>query len=267
MSSDQFLRTSRLIGESNVEALHKKRVLIVGLGAVGSMCLESLARSGVGFFKIVDFDVIGVTNINRQIIATWDTLEKDKVEVAKQRILSINPKCKVETVKDFFSEENADSLIDDSFDLVIDAIDSLNPKCALLAYCYNHNIKIISSMGAALKREPTLVQSADLFDTFGCALAKLVRKRLRNRGVGRGIKVVFSSEQTRFEHKDPQNEENKDANEQILDKGRTRGVLGSLVTLTGIFALNLAHLALKELLDNDEFEGIAAVNPKERYLK
>lgn len=267
MSSDQFLRISRLIGDSNINGLHNKKVIIVGMGAVGSLCLEALARSGVAHFRIIDFDVIGVTNINRQIIATWETLDRVKVEVAKERVLSINPNCEVEAIKSFFSEETASELIDDSFDLVIDAIDSLNPKCSLLSYCYLNNIKVISSMGAALRREPSLVQSGDLFDTYGCPLAKLVRKRLRHRGIGRGINVIFSPELPRYEYKDPQDEEHLDFNEQILERGRVRNVLGSLPTLTGIFALNLAHLALKELIGEAEFSGECAFNSKEKFLK
>ncbi len=266
MSSEQFLRISRLIGESNVNELHNKKVAIVGMGAVGSMCLESLARSGVGSFTLIDFDVVGVTNINRQILATWDTLGKVKVDVAKERVLSINPNCEVNAIHSFFSEETAPSLIDNSFDLVIDAIDSLNPKCALLSYCYLNNIKIISSMGAALRREPSLVQSADLFDTYGCPLAKLVRKRLRRRGVDRGIKVVYSPEIPRYEYKAPEDEEYSDFNEEIIERGRKRNVLGSLPTLTGIFALNLGHLALKELVGDSEFSGEPAFDSKEKFL-
>ncbi len=267
MNSDQFLRISRLIGNNNVNLLHDKKVIIVGMGAVGSMCLESLARCGVGSFKLIDFDEIGVTNINRQIIATWDTLNKVKVDVAKERVLSINPDCKVEAVKSFFSEETAESLIDKDADLVIDAIDSLNPKCSLITYCYLNKINIISSMGAALRREPSLVQCGDLFDTYGCPLAKLVRKRVRHRGVDRGIKVVFSPELPRYEYKKPEEEEHVDFNEQILERGRVRNVLGSLPTLTGIFALNLAHLALKELLGEKEFTGEPAFNSKEKFLQ
>ena len=266
MSSEQFLRISRLIGENKVNELHNKRVAIVGMGAVGSLCLESLARSGVGFFRLIDFDVVGVTNINRQILATWETLDRVKVEVAKERVLAINPKCKVEAIQSFFSEETASSLIDDSFDLVIDAIDSLNPKCALLSYCYLNNIKVISSMGAALRRDPSLVQTGDLFETYGCPLAKLVRKRLRRRGVESGIKVVFSPEIPRYEYKSPEEEEHADFNEQILDRGRKRNVLGSLPTLTGIFALNLAHLALQELLGKQEFIGEPAFDSKEKFM-
>ncbi len=265
MNSDQFLRISRFIGENTLEELHKKYVIIVGMGAVGSLCLESLARSGVGHFRIIDFDEIGVTNINRQIIATWDTLEKVKVEVAKERVLSINKECRVEAIKSFFNEDNAKTLIDNNCDLVIDAIDSLNPKCSLLSYCYLNNIPIISSMGAALRREPTLIQSADLYDTYGCPLAKLVRKRLRRRGVERGIEVIYSPEIIRYEYKKPEEEDHLDFNEQILERGRKRNVLGSLPTITGIFALNLAHLALKKLTYEKEFSGEAAFNSKEKF--
>lgn len=265
MNSEQFLRISRLIGDDTVNNLHNKKVTIVGMGAVGSLCLEALARSGVSNFTLIDFDKIGVTNINRQIIATWDTLEKDKVDVAKERVLSINREAKVIAKKSFFSEETAENLIEKDCDLVIDAIDSLNPKCSLLAYCYQNNIPIISSMGAALRREPSLIQTADLYDTYGCPLAKLVRKRLRRRGVERGIEVVYSPEIIRYEYKDPMEEEHLDFNEQILERGRVRNVLGSLPTITGIFALNLAHLALKKLIGDKQFSGEPAFDSKEKF--
>lgn len=262
MKSEQFFRISRLIGNENLEELHKKNILIVGMGAVGGQCLEALARSGVGNFTLVDFDTISVTNINRQILATWDTVGKSKVEEAKNRVLAINPDCNVRALPYFCNEESIEKIFDVKYDLVIDAIDSLNPKCFLLQYCFENKYTVISSMGAALKRNPFLVRSADLFETYGCPLARLVRKRLKSRGISKGIDVIFSPEIIRYEYKDPKDEENYEFNEQILEKGRMRNVLGSLPTVTGIFGLNLAHLALSKLVDQSIFTGEEAFDAK-----
>lgn len=263
MRSEQFLRISRLLGEEAVEALHTKRVLLVGLGAVGGMCLESLVRSGIGMLRIVDFDTVGITNLNRQVLATYDTLGRLKTEVAEERIHAINPDCKVEALPIFLQQETVEQVFEGHFDLVVDAIDSLNPKCMLLEQSYKRKIPVISSMGAALRRDPFLVRKADLMDTYGCPLARQVRSNLRKRGVGRGIDVIFSPELVRFTYKKPEEEEHADFNEQVSEQGRRRNVLGSLPTLTSIFGQNLAHLALTKLLDEESLSGEEAWNPKQ----
>lgn len=261
MASDQYLRLARLLGEEAVETLHTKHIVLVGMGAVGGMCLESLTRSGVGSIRIVDFDTVGLTNLNRQILATHQTLGKLKTEVASERIKSINPECNVEALPIFAGAETMDRIFDGPIDLVIDAIDSLNPKWNLLESAYKKGIPVISSMGAALRRNPFLVRKADLMDTYGCPLARAVRSNLRKRGVGRGIDVIFSPELVNFAYKRPEEEEHSDRNEQILDRGRKRNVLGSLPTVTAIFGQNLAHLALTKLLGETLFEGEEAFNP------
>ncbi|WP_332446194.1 tRNA threonylcarbamoyladenosine dehydratase [Sphaerochaeta sp.] len=262
MRSEQFLRITRLLGEDAVQSLHTKKVVLVGLGAVGGMCLESLVRSGIGNLRIVDFDTVGITNLNRQILATYDTLGALKTEVARKRVLSINPECNLEVLSLFVQQETLDQILEGPVDLVIDAIDSLNPKCALLQEAYKRNIPVISSMGAALRRDPFLVRKADLMDTYGCPLARQVRSNLKKRGVGRGIEVVFSPELVRFTYRKPEEEEHADFNEQIVDRGRRRNVLGSLPTITAIFGQQLAHLALSRLLDDQILSGEAAFNPK-----
>ena len=264
MKSEQFLRISRLLGDEAVQQLHDKKVVLVGLGAVGGMTLEALIRSGVGNLRIVDFDVIGITNLNRQILATHDTLGRLKTDVAKERAMAINPDCNIEALTVFAQEETLDEILAPPVDLVIDAIDSLNPKCALLQRAYQKNIPVISSMGAALRRNPLLIKRADLMDTWGCPLARQVRTNLRKRGIMRGIEVIFSPELVRYTYKDPQEEEHADFNEQIIDRGRRRNVLGSLPTITAIFGQNLAHLALEKLLEDTQLlKGEAAYNPKD----
>ncbi|NCC66403.1 MAG: tRNA threonylcarbamoyladenosine dehydratase, partial [Spirochaetia bacterium] len=172
MKPEQFLRITRLLGEESVQLLHQKRVVLVGLGAVGGMALEALVRSGVGNLRIVDFDTIGITNLNRQILATHDTLGKLKTEVAQARVKAINPYCNIEALPLFVQEDTLDDILSGPIDLVIDAIDSLNPKCALLQRAYERTIPIISSMGAALRRDPALIRRADLMDSWGCPLAR-----------------------------------------------------------------------------------------------
>jgi tRNA A37 threonylcarbamoyladenosine dehydratase len=247
MEHEQFLRTERLLGSDAVEALHEKTVTLVGLGAVGGYALEGLARLGVGHFRLVDFDTVSVTNINRQILATWDTVGQKKSVIAEQRVKSINPGCAVETFDLFLDKDNLSTVIDRKSDLTIDAIDSLSAKCDLLAYAYAHQYPIISSMGAALRKDPSRIKTGDLMETTGCPLARQVRQNLRKRGIGKGISVVYSDEEVNFTYKEVR--EDPDA-----ENGRR--VLGSLVTITGIFGLTLAQLALMRLLGKDCFSAL-----------
>lgn len=263
MRSEQFLRITRLLGEEAVESLHTKHVVLVGLGAVGGMCLESLVRSGIGNLRIVDFDTVGITNLNRQILATYENIGRLKTEVAEERVKSINPDCNLEVLQLFAHQETLGQILDGEVDLVIDAIDSLNPKCSLLQETYNRSIPIISSMGAALRRDPFLIRKADLMDTYGCPLARSVRTNLKKRGVGRGIEVIFSPEVVQFTYCKPEDEQRPDFNEQIGDRGRKRNVLGSLPTVTAIFGQQLAHLALTKLLGDTLLSGQEAFKPKD----
>lgn len=242
MDKRKLLRISRFIGEDAVNSLEDKFVVIVGVGAVGSYCLEALARSGIGSFRLVDFDKVEYSNINRQLVALESTIGQLKVEVAKARVHDIEPQTNVEVLPIFLSENNIAQIVEPNAqgkkpDLIVDAIDSVASKCLLLKYAYTHNIPIVSSMGAALRKDPSLVQTGDLMKTHGCPLAKQVRTRLRKEGVGKGIQVVFSPEEVDFEYE-----------QATPDNPKPQKILGSLPTLTGIFGLNLAHLALNALL-------------------
>ncbi len=255
MQKEQFLRITRLLGEDAIENLHTKKVVVVGLGAVGSMCLEALVRSGIGAVRLVDFDVISITNLNRLILATHQNIGRSKVEVASERDKAINPYCTVEELPLFVNSETVQQILTDDVDLVIDAIDALGPKCSLLEMAYNKQIPIVSSMGAALRRNPSLVRTGDLMDSFGCPLAKQVRSNLRKRGIGRGIDVVYSPEQVIYTYKNPEDEEHAQFNEQISDRGRRRNVLGSLPTIPAIFGQHLAHLAMERLIGEETLRG------------
>ena len=254
---EQFIRISRFIGEENVELLGRKTVAIAGIGAVGGFALEALARSGVGRFRLMDFDVITESNINRQLLALHSTVGELKTEAARRRLLDINPDCIVETYAEFVSEENHEKLFEGA-DVVLDCIDSLNPKVSLLKAAYDSDVTIISSMGAALRRNVSLVQTGDIFDTWGCPLARQVRSNLRKRGVGRGIECVFSPEKVNFHYVDP--EKDTEA-ERMIDRGRKRVVLGSLPTVTAVFGEYMADLALKKLLPEGTLHGEAEWKP------
>jgi len=236
----------RLLGKQRFTRLQASRVTVVGLGAVGGYVVEGLARAGVSTLKIVDYDTIQPSNLNRQILALESTLGQPKAETAKERLLQINPQCHVEALPVFAGEETLDAILHPPPDLLIDAIDSLNPKVQLLARAYEQQLPTLSSMGAALRTDPTRIRIADIFDTDNCPLARLVRKRLRRRGIGRGIACVYSNEKVDFDYSQP-SEEEKVGETPYADRGRGRNVLGSLPTVTGIFGLMLANEAIMQL--------------------
>lgn len=243
---DRFSRIHRLLGNEQFTRLQNRTVTIVGLGAVGGYVVEGLARAGITRLRLVDFDTIQPTNINRQLLALETTLGRPKAAVAKERVLSINPDCKVESLEMFTGAETVDEILSPVPDLLIDAIDSLNPKVQLLVSSYMKKIPTLSSMGAALRTDPTRVRCGDIFDTSNCPLAKLVRKRLRRRGIGRGIRCIFSTEVVNFDYTQP-NDEELVGQTPHSDRGRARNVLGSLPTITGIFGLILANEAIMQL--------------------
>lgn len=241
---ERFARIISLIGTEKFAMLQGSTVTIVGLGAVGGHAMEGLARSGVGSIRLVDFDTIQPSNINRQIIALTSNVGKLKVDEAKKRVESINPDCEVEALEIFAAEETMETILQPAPDLLIDAIDSLNPKIQLLAAAHNLNIPIISSMGAALRTDPTQIRFGDVFSSTRCPLAKHVRKRLRRRNIEKGINCVYSTEKVDFEYQLGEKEENATI---YAERGRQRNILGSLPTLTGIFGLYIANQAIIQL--------------------
>lgn len=241
---EQFARIIKLLGIERFERLQKSRVTIVGLGAVGGYAMECLARAGISHFRLVDFDNIQPSNINRQILALTTNIGTAKVAAAEERILAINPDCGVEKFEIFAAEESMERILRPHPDLLIDAIDSLNPKVQLLTSAYLEKIATLSSMGAALRTDPTQIRYGDIFDSSNCPLAKHVRKRLRRRGVGRGIGCVYSTEKVDFDYESAEKEDNAPAE---ADRGRARNILGSLPTLTGIFGLFIANQAILQL--------------------
>ncbi len=240
---EQFLRTELLLGKDKVEKLQNAKITVVGLGAVGSFAVEALARSGVGSFLLIDNDKIQVTNINRQLYALHSTLGKMKTDAAKERVLDINPKCKVETMPVFVNSCNFDEIFSKKPDLVIDAIDSFSPKTRLLEYCIKNSIPVISSMGAALKTDPLSIRTADLFETHHCRLAERLRGELRKCGINKGIMCVFSEQEAQMK---PLYPENLPGGSEKFEKSSSK-ILGSLNAITGIFGLMIANLAIEKI--------------------
>ena len=193
MSLNEFCRTELLIGEEGIEKLHNSKVIVFGIGGVGSFVVEALTRAGVGNLILVDNDTICISNLNRQIHATQVTVGNVKVEAMKARVLSINPNCNVEAKQEFITADNIQEIIPEDIDYVVDAIDTVTSKLALAEYCYKNEIKIMSSMGTGNKLDPTMFQVSDVYKTKVCPLAKVMRYELKKRGVKK-LKVVYSEE-------------------------------------------------------------------------
>lgn len=190
---DFFSRTQMLLGKEAMDKIYKSKVAIFGVGGVGSYVVEALARTGIGNFLIVDNDIISPSNINRQIIATVDTIGLPKTDITKKRILSINPNANVKTKQVFFLPENSDTIDFDSYDYIVDAIDTVTAKVQLALIANQKNIKIISSLGTGNKLDPTKFEVDDIYNTSICPLAKVMRKELKKRGI-KQLKVVYSKE-------------------------------------------------------------------------
>ncbi len=247
---ERFTRTRRFLGEEKFSLLEQSMVTIVGLGAVGGYAAEGLARAGVGKLRLIDFDTIQKSNINRQILALENNLGELKVEAARKRIAQINPKCNVEALPLFAAEETLDEIFSPKPDILIDAIDALNPKVQLLVGAHKREITTFSSMGAALRTDPEKIKTGDIMTSSHCPLAKTVRNRLRRQGVTGGIQCVYSTEQVQFEYTGP--EETAQPASIYENRGRKRNVLGSLPTITAIFGLILANAVLLQLTRTNE---------------
>ncbi len=236
---ERFSRTKALLGEERFCRLQGRSVTVVGLGAVGGYVVEGLARAGFNRLRLVDFDFIQRSNLNRQILALESTIGQAKALLARERVLAINPACQVEALQLFAADDTLDQILSPAPDLLVDAIDSLNPKCQLLHATWLRGIPCISSMGAALRTDPGLIRSGDLFTSQNCPLARQVRKRLRRRGVDGGILSVYSTEEVEGNSLLPD-----EGVSPCADRGRQRNVLGSLPTVTAIFGMIIANHAI-----------------------
>lgn len=190
---DQFSRTELLLGREGMERLARARVAVFGLGGVGGYAVEALARSGVGALELIDSDRVSLTNLNRQILATHETLGQYKADAARARVLSINPEAAVEARRVFYGPDTAGDFDFSGYDYVVDAIDTVTGKLALIQQAQAAGTRIISCMGAGNKLDPTAFRVADIYETSVCPLARVMRKELKRRGV-RHLKVVYSQE-------------------------------------------------------------------------
>ena len=191
---EELTRTAYVLGEDAIEKLSGARVAVFGVGGVGGYVCESLARSGVGNIDIFDKDVVSLSNINRQIIALHSTVGRPKVEVMRERIMDINPDCVVNTHEVFYLPENADEYDLSKYDYIVDAVDTVSAKLEIILRAKALGIKVISAMGAGNKTDPTAFKVADIQKTEGCPLARVMRRELKKRGIGK-LKVVYSPEE------------------------------------------------------------------------
>lgn len=191
--NDIFLRTALLLAESGVKRLQNSHVAVFGIGGVGSYTAEALVRSGIGEITLVDYDEVDITNINRQIPALYSNVGQKKATVMANRLKEINPEIKVNVMLEKYTEENHQLFFESKYDYVVDAIDMVSSKIHLISYCYQNEIKIISSMGMGNKLDPTKIEVSDINKTSMCPLAKVMRYELKKRGIKK-LKVIFSTE-------------------------------------------------------------------------
>ncbi|HOG64564.1 MAG TPA: tRNA threonylcarbamoyladenosine dehydratase [Spirochaetota bacterium] len=246
MENERFSRTQALLGESGMQRLHEARIAVFGLGGVGTSTAEYLSRSGAGHLWLFDFDRITPSSCNRLLTAGTSTLGMEKAAAMRARILDINPRAEVSAEALFLGPENAaEVLAAGKFDLVIDAIDSLNPKTSLLEAAIRGGHPVISSMGAAARTDPSRVVTGTIWETRNCPLATKVRQGLRRRGITAAIPVVFSPESPAAPLP-PESDNAADANLRY-PRGRVRNIQPSCVWIPAVFAAHLMRLALTVL--------------------
>lgn len=230
-------RTRRLIGDEGVRLLARARVLVAGVGGVGGYAAEMLARSGVGHLTLIDADNVAVSNINRQLIATTDTVGESKVILFAERFHNINPEAGISAIQSFLSEENIPDILSEKYDFVVDAIDTVTPKTHLIAECLLRKIPIISSMGAGGRTDPTKCGYLDLWETREDGLARAVRQKLKKMGLRRRLDVVASTEAPRS------------CSLIALDSRNKRTSYGTLATIPAIFGILLASHVITKLIN------------------
>ena len=240
--SERFIRTEQLLGKAALDKLAKARVAVFGLGAVGSYAVEALARLGIGTFILVDFDVVRLSNFNRQLLALEKNIGKYKVELARERILEINPAAQVFAFNEFAAKENFDKFFALSPDMTLDCIDSLNPKACLIEYCLRNRIKFFSSMGAGMRVDLFSVRTGFLSQVKACPLAKTLRKKLKKKGVSAEVPSVYSLEIPAKSKIAVKKEED------FYKRGRQRVPVGTISYIPAMFGLSLAQETVKDIL-------------------
>ena len=238
MSYEWLERTSLLLGDEKLKKLQNANVLVVGLGGVGPYAAEMIARSGVGRMTIADAATVSPTHINRQLIALPSTIGKEKSELMADRLRDINPEIELTVVNRFIKDDETDALLDsDKFDYVVDAIDTLSPKLALIKGCLDRNIPLVSSMGAGAKTDPTKMEICDIAKTHHCPLAHMLRKRLHKIGIRSGFRAVFSPEPVREGAMILCEEQNKKSN------------TGTISYIPALFGIGCASVVIRGLIN------------------
>lgn len=233
----QFSRSQILLGDIGVQHLQRQHLFVAGMGGVGSYCVEALARAGIGRLTLLDHDSVVVSNLNRQLPALLSTVGQSKAELMRARIADINPDCQVTILTDFLGIENVNQLVPGDVSYVIDCIDSLSCKVALVVESYKRGLKVASSMGAGNRLDPTRIKIADISETILCPLAREMRKRLRNEAVYSGILTVFSDEPP-----------HPPLPPEPTGRGRPRAVNGTISYMPPLFGMMLAGAVLQRLL-------------------
>ena len=229
-------RSELLFGKIVLDELKRANVLVVGIGGVGAYAAEMLVRSGVGKITRADSDTVSVTNINRQLIALHSTIGQLKTEVLAKRLMDINPKLSLRVVPEYIKDEKTDEILDsEKYDYVVDAIDTLSPKLALIKGCLDRKIPIVSSMGAGAKLDPTKMEICDISKTHHCPLAHMLRKRLHKMGIRKGFKAVFSAEPPKEGAMILCEEQNKKSN------------VGTISYLPALFGIGCASVVIRDL--------------------
>ena len=230
-------RTELLLGEEKLEILKNANILVVGVGGVGAYAAEMIVRSGVGRMTIADADKVSETNINRQLVALHSTIGREKCDILANRLKDINPELQLTVVNRFIKDNETDALLDsDKFDYVVDAIDTLSPKLALIKGALDRGIRIVSSMGAGAKTDPTLMEIKDIAKTHHCPLAHMLRKRLHKIGIKRGFWAVFSPEPVREGAMILCEEQNKKSN------------VGTISYIPALFGIGCASVVIRDLI-------------------
>lgn len=235
---NQFSRTELILGKENVNKIRQAKVAVFGLGGVGSFVVEGLTRAGVENFILVDNDTISITNLNRQLFALNSTIGENKIDVAKARILDINPNAKVEIHKEFVID-NFDNILDKSTNYIVDAIDTISAKINLVQKAKEINVPIISSMGTGNKFDPTKLEVTDIKKTSICPVAKILRKELKNRNIDK-LKVVYSTETPILPNKEVQKE--------YIEYGENERTPGSVSFVPSVAGLIIAGEVIKDLI-------------------
>lgn len=236
-------RSELLLGKDGLERLKGANVLVVGVGGVGAYAAEMLVRAGIGSMTIADSDTVSPSNINRQLIALNSTVGRLKTDVLSERLLDINPQLKLKVVPEYIKDEKTDEILDsDHFDYIVDAIDTLSPKLALIKGALDRNIPLVSSMGAGAKLDPTKMEICDISKTHHCPLAHMLRKRLHKMGIRRGFKAVFSAEPPIEGAMILCQEQNKKSN------------VGTISYLPALFGIGCASAVIRDLINKTNEE-------------